>query len=136
EIVRGKSPEYEKYEAVVGRIVADRTRDLVGQTLDLGNGATVRVVGVFAAGGSAAESEIYVPREAAARAALREENVSSVRVALDDGEWETLRHSIEQRKSLRMAAQREKVYESELAGGLADGIATSMRVVSYLTLLC
>ena len=83
-IVEGRPPRPGTDEAIVGSRIRGRIKGVeLGQSFDIKKNRPVRVVGVFEAGGSAYESEVWVDREILRQAYGRLGVVSSVRVRLE-----------------------------------------------------
>ena len=82
-MVAGRAADPGADELMIGRAVAGRFEGLgVGDRFEIVPGRAATVTGVFAAGGSATESEIWGPRELVAAATGRKGITSSVHVLL------------------------------------------------------
>jgi putative ABC transport system permease protein len=83
-VVEGRALRPGSDEAMIGRGLRGRFENLeLGRSFELRKGHQVRVVGVFDAGGSAIESELWADLDTARAAFGREGIVSTVRVQLD-----------------------------------------------------
>lgn len=120
-IVAGRMPRPGTEEAMVGRAIAGRLDGAeIGGLLDLTPRRSVHVVGAFAAGGSALESEVWADREIVARAVGREGLASSVRVRLrDPGAVEAFAAGIADDPALGLAAESEARYDERQREGMA-----------------
>jgi putative ABC transport system permease protein len=97
-------------EAVVGERIAGRFKGLaIGDTFELRKNRPVAIVGVFAAGGSSFESEVWVDRELVQSAYGRSGTVSSVRANVGTG-YESFKAAIEQDRRLSCQVLRESEY--------------------------
>lgn len=82
-VVEGRTLSPGSDEAMIGKGLRGRFQNLgLGDAFELRKGHTVRVVGVFDAGGSAVESELWADIDTARAAFGREGVVSTVRVQL------------------------------------------------------
>ena len=106
---------------MVGRAIAGRLEGAeVGGLLDLTPRRSVRVVGAFAAGGSALESEVWADRDVVARAVGRQGLTSSVRVRLrDPGALASFAAGIADDPTLGLAAESEAHYDERQREGMA-----------------
>jgi len=109
-------------EAIVGRAVAARYRGAeLGGRMELGN-STWAVVGIFEAGGSALESEIWVDARELANDVKRPSPYSSLRVRLAEGtDAGALIRRIEADPRFALAASIESEYYAKQAAS-ADGL--------------
>ena len=83
----------------------------IGGTLDFGDKEGYRVVGIFTAGGSSAESEIWADFQDVVRNTGRDGSVSCVQLrAADRTTYEQLRDTIENDTRFKLAAIPETVY--------------------------
>ncbi len=99
-------------ECLVSRSLSRRFKNAtVGSVLKLGDKETYRVVGLFTAGGSAAESEIWVEFKDLTRNINREGYVSSVQLrAVSEPDLERIKKTIDNDTQFKLAAQRETEY--------------------------
>jgi putative ABC transport system permease protein len=118
-IVAGRAPRPGSDEALVGARIRGRIRGLdLGQTFELKKNRPATVVGIFEAGGSAYDSEVWLDREAVRQAYNRSGMVSSVRVRLESpSKFDAFRAGVENDKRLGLSAQRETdFYERQSEG--------------------
>jgi putative ABC transport system permease protein len=101
-----------KGEAVVSKNLARRFAGAsVGQTLNLSEKEQYRVVGIFTAGGSAAESEVWVDLADLERIMGRQGYVSTVQIrAASAPELEQIKTTIEKDPQFKLGAMRETDY--------------------------
>ena len=113
-IVQGRDLETGKGEAVVSLNLARRFKGAsLGGTLKVGEKESYRVVGVFTAGGSAAESEVWVDIKDLERNMGREGYVSSVQLrAASAADLEAIKKTIEGDTQFKLSALRESDYFS------------------------
>jgi putative ABC transport system permease protein len=102
-------------EAVVSRNISKRFKGTgLGEELVVGAKEKYRVVGIFTAGGSAAESEVWVDRKELEQNTAREGSVSSVQVrAGSPAELESVRKAIEDDPQFKLDAIPEAKYFAE-----------------------
>lgn len=82
-LVRGKMPQPNTGEVIIGKGIAGRFKGLaMGQQFELGKGRALQVVGVFSAGGSSYEAEVWGDINTLNTWTGRENSVSSIRVRL------------------------------------------------------
>jgi putative ABC transport system permease protein len=93
------------------------------QSFDLKKNRPVKVVGIFDAGGSSYDSEVWVDRELLAQAYNRQGIVSSVRVRLDSPtKFDAFRAGVENDKRLGLQAARETTFYEKQSEGAAKFI--------------
>lgn len=111
-LTEGRLPRPGSDEVVVGRAIRGRFAGLdMGQSFELRKGRPAQVVGVFAAGGSAYESEVWGDLNAFQNAFGRGTMASSVRVRLaSPGAFESFKAALESDRQLDLKAQRENEY--------------------------
>ena len=112
KIVSGRYLERGKGEAVVSQSLSKRFKGAgIGGVLKVGEKESYRVIGLFTAGGSAAESEVWVDLTDLERAMGREGYVSSVQVrAATPQDFDALRKTIDNDTQFRLSAQPETTY--------------------------
>lgn len=108
----GRDLQPGKGECLVSRGLARRFRNTaLGGLLKVGEKESYRVVGLFTAGGSAAESEIWVDFQDLARDLNRDGFVSAVQLrAASPSDLERLRTTVNNDTQFKLAAQREGDY--------------------------
>jgi putative ABC transport system permease protein len=112
KVIEGRQPKPGGSEVIVGQAIRGRFAGVdVGGTIELRKGRTVNVVGVFEAGGSAYESEVWGDLNTFQSAFGRGNVVSSVRVRLTSADaFNTYRDAIDADRQQELKAQRETVY--------------------------
>jgi len=112
KIVAGRDFESGKGECIVSRFVAKNYKGgQVGGQLAFGEKEKYRVVGIFTAGGSSAESEVWADLKDVERNTGRDGSVSCVQIrAAGPEEFAKLRKEIEDGAQFRLAAKPEAEY--------------------------
>ncbi|HTJ43625.1 MAG TPA: ABC transporter permease [Kofleriaceae bacterium] len=114
KITSGRAPKPGTNEVVVGKAIAGRFKGFeIGGTVELRHNRPLSVVGIFDAGGSSYDSEVWCDREFMGQTLGRTGNVSSVRVRLNSAsDFEAYRREIEGTANKDFAAkvQREADY--------------------------
>jgi putative ABC transport system permease protein len=129
EIIEGRMFEEGKYEIVVGRGAGAEFDNIdIGSTLSLGQ-TEWTVVGVFAAGGSVFESEMWCDARVLQPAYRRGNTFQSVRVKLQnsDSAFEEFEAALEAETRLEVDVQTERAYYAEQA----EPTANFIRFVGY-----
>lgn len=118
-VIAGRPPRPGSDEAMVGVRLRGRIRGIdLDRTFDIRKNRPVDVVGVFEAGGSSYESEVWVDREVLRQAYHREGIVSSVRVRLESPtKFDAFRAGVENDKRLGLQAVRETTFYERLSEG-------------------
>ncbi|NOU32825.1 MAG: ABC transporter permease [Polyangiaceae bacterium] len=129
-LIEGRLPQPGTDEAMVGTQVRGRFRGVdLGGTIELRKNRPVHVVGVFADGGSSAESEVWLDGKIAAAAFGRQGSVSAVRVVLSDATaFEGFRGALEGDERLALTAVRELGY----LRAQSEDLATFLRVMGWI----
>ena len=132
-VVEGRAPAPGSNEAMIGiRIRGRFVGTDLGQHFDLRKGRPVQVVGVFSAGGSSYESEVWVDRDVLNDAYRRAGSLSSVRVRLTSAAaYDGFRAAVEQDKRLGLLAMREREYyerQSQGTSAFIGGLGTIVAV--------
>ena len=111
-IVEGTDLVEGRGECVVSRSMSKRFKGAqIGGVLNFGDKETYRVVGIFTAGGSSAESEVWADFRDVVRNTGREGSVSCVQLrAADHAAYDQLRNTIENDTRFKLAAIPETVY--------------------------
>ncbi|HZD53808.1 MAG TPA: ABC transporter permease [Woeseiaceae bacterium] len=133
EIVDGRTFEPGRNELIVGRAAQDEFVGLeVGQTIHFGQ-ADWKVVGVFEAGGSVSESELWTDVRGLQNAYRRGNSYQSVRLKLENpAALETLKQSLEADPRIDPDVMSEREYYSSQSAQLARFI----KIIGYpLTVL-
>jgi putative ABC transport system permease protein len=131
-IVAGRPPRPGTDEALVGSRIRGRIKGVdLNESFDIKKGRPVQVVGVFDAGGSSYESEIWVDREILRQAYGREGVESSVRVELESpSKFDAFRAGVENDKRLGLQALRETAFYEKQSEGASIFIGALGTVVS------
>ena len=111
-IVEGKDLVEGRGECIVSRRMSKRFKGAqIGGRLEFGDKEQYTVVGIFTAGGSAAESEIWADLKDVERNTGREGSVSCVQLrAASRGDYDQLRDTIENDTRFKLAAIPEPEY--------------------------
>jgi putative ABC transport system permease protein len=131
-IVAGRPPRAGTDEAMIGARIRGRIRGVdLDQSFDIKKNRPVKVVGVFAADGSAYESEVWVDRELLRQSFGRLGMESSVRVRLDSpSKFDAFRAGVENDKRLGLQALREPDFYEKQSEGTSLFVSTLGTVVS------
>ena len=115
QIIQGRDLEAGKGEAIVSRSMSRRFKGAgLGETLRLGAKESYRVVGLFTAGGTAAESEAWVDIKDLRQNTKREGYVSSVQLrAASVADRDRLRKTIQEDPQFKLAAIPEPEFYAE-----------------------
>jgi len=118
-LISGRPAKPGTDEALIGKGLVGNFRGMtLGEKFDLKKNRPVEVVGVFEAGGSSFESEVWVNVETARTSFGREGLVSSVTVRLDSAaKLDAFKATIETDKQLQLEAKRETAYYEEQSQG-------------------
>jgi len=121
KLVDGRAPSPGSDEVMIGQRIRGRFRGTdLGQSFDIKKNRPVKVVGVFADGGSAYESEVWVGLDTLRTSYGREGIVSSVRVQLEgSSKFDAFQVAVEQDKRIGLMAQREPKYLEKQSEGLS-----------------
>lgn len=132
-IIEGRDLEPGKGECIVSPATSRRFRGAqIGGRLDFGDREAYRVVGVFTAGGSSAESEIWADFQDVVRNTGRSGSVSCVQLrAADRAAYDKLREAIEGEARFKLAAIPEPVYfqNQSRSGVFLKGAGTLIAVL-------
>lgn len=133
-VVDGRPPRPGTDEVMVGSALAGRFDGLeLGGSFDLKKNRPVKVVGVFEAGGSAYESEIWADLDTVRTSFGRSAMVSSVIARLEaESKFDGFAVTVETDKSLGLNAMRESEYFEKQAGpmvGFLMGLGISIAIL-------
>ncbi len=110
-LVSGRMPTPGTEEALIGEGVAGRFKGLgVGESFDLRRNRPLKIVGVFSAGDSSYESEVWCDVDLLRRSLGREGSVSSIRVRLSSpGQLAAFKSALEadKRQGVKVLGERE-----------------------------
>jgi putative ABC transport system permease protein len=124
EIIDGRAPKPGTDEVMVGTKIRGRFKGLeLGQSFELRKNRASTVVGVFEAGGSVFESEVWADVDAMRAVFGRHGVASSMRVRLaDPGRFDAFKLAVEEDKSLGLEVKREDTYYAEQSEGMSGFI--------------
>ncbi len=119
-------------EVVVGKRIRGRFKGVdLGQSFELRKNRSVQVVGVFEAGGSSYESEVWVDRETLRQAYHRDGVLSSMRVKLESpSAFDAFKLGVEQDKRLGLMAIRETDYYERQSEGTSKFVGAMGTLIS------
>jgi putative ABC transport system permease protein len=120
-IIEGRPAKPGTDECLIGKGLDGNYRGMtIGDKFELKKNRPVTVVGVFEAGGSSFESEVWVNLETARSSFGREGLVSSVTVRLDSpAKFDAFKATVETDKQLLLEARRETKYYEDQSQGTA-----------------
>ena len=120
-IVDGRPAKPGTDEVIIGKGLVGKYRGMtLGDKFELKKNRPVTVVGVFEAGGSSFESEVWANLETARTSFGREGMVSSITVRLDSpAKFDAFKATIETDKQLLLEARRETKYYEDQSQGTA-----------------
>lgn len=126
-VVQGRPPQPGTDEAMVGARAVGRYSGLQpGGSLELKSGRRIQIVGVFEAGGSAYESEVWADLDAMRTSLSWEGYLSSVTVQLASaGAFDGFASEVKMQSSSEAVAERESSYYQRISRGLS-GLITSL----------
>lgn len=124
-VVEGRAIQPGTSEALVGRSLIDLQPEVaLGHSFELAAGRPVTVVGVFEAGGTVLESEVWVDLDSARSAIGEEGKLSSVTARLEQPDaLDAFSLPLTQDKQAGLDVARESAYYTKISGGMADVIA-------------
>ncbi len=134
KIVEGRPATPGTDEAVIGKAIRGRFVGMeLGESFELRKNRPVKVVGIFAAGGSAYESEVWADVDAVRSAFGRLGGISSMRVRLDSPQkFNAFKARIETDRQLGLDVVRERAYYDKQSEGLSLFITAMGMVVAVL----
>ncbi len=124
-ITQGRAIQPGTMEAIVGRSLIEVQPELaLGRSFELAAGRPVAVVGVFEAGGSVLESEVWVDLDSARSAIGEEGQLSSVTAQLErDDALDAFALPLTEDKQTGLDVARESAYYTKISGGMANVIS-------------
>jgi putative ABC transport system permease protein len=124
-VTAGRAIQPGTAEAIVGRSLLDVQPELaLGKSFELAAGRPVSVVGVFEAGGSVLESEVWVDLDSARSAIGEEGKLSSVTAQLEREEaLDAFALPLTEDKQTGLDVARESAYYTKISGGMANVIS-------------
>ena len=134
KIIKGRAPRPGTNEVIVGSAIAGRFKGLSeGQSIDLRRNRPVHVVGVFSAGGSSYESEVWGDLDYIRNSLGREAVVSSARVRLNSpSDYDAYRDIIESDPRFSMKVTRESDYFAKQSENTATFLKVTGLVMAIL----
>ena len=131
-LVAGRAPKPGTDECLVGKGIAGNFKGMkLGERFELKKNRPVEVVGIFEAGGSSFESEIWTNIDTARTSFGREGLVSSVTVRLESAaKFDAFKANVSSDKQLQLETKRETTYYEEQSQGTAKFVAGMGWVVS------
>jgi putative ABC transport system permease protein len=123
-VVEGRPPQPGTDEVMIGRGIVGRFEGMqIGGSFDLKKNRPVKVVGVFEAGGTSFESEVWVGLDTARSSFGREGLVNSVAVRLESpSKFDAFKAAMENDKQLQLDALVETRYYEKASEGTSDFI--------------
>lgn len=120
-VVDGHPPKAGTNEVMIGKGLVGRFRGMqIGESFDLKKNRPVKVVGIFEAGGSSFESEIWADLDQVRSAFGREGIASSVTVQLESPtKFDAFKATMESDKQLGLEAMTEAGYYEKQSNGTA-----------------
>jgi putative ABC transport system permease protein len=120
-LVAGRTARSGADEVIIGKRLQGQFKGLqIGQSFELKKNLNVQVVGVFEAGGSSHESEVWCDVETLRSAFGRDGLVSTVTVELESAaKFDTFRSAMERDKQLGLQTQQETVFYEKQSEGTA-----------------
>jgi len=131
-LIAGRAPKPGTDECLVGKGIAGNFQGMsLGGKFELKKNRPVEVVGIFEAGGSSFESEVWANIETARTSFGREGLVSSVTVRLESAaKLDGFKATVSTDKQLQLETKRETTYYEEQSQGTAIFISAMGWVVS------
>ncbi len=131
-IVAGRPARAGADEVILGARIRGRFKGLdLGQTFDLKKNRPATVVGIFEAGGSSYESEVWVDRDLLRQSYNRLGIYSSVRVTLESPtKFDVFKETVEHDKRLGLQALRETTFYEKQSEKAAEFITILGTIVS------
>src|SRR6187402_3390985 len=136
-LTAGRMPKPGTDECLVGKGIAGNFRGMtLGEKFELKKNRPVEVVGIFEAGGSSFESEVWTNIETARTSFGREGLVSSVTVRLESpAKLDGFKATVSTDKQLQLETKRETTYYEEQSQGTALFISAMGWVISVFCML-
>ncbi|HET7544935.1 MAG TPA: ABC transporter permease [Polyangiaceae bacterium] len=131
-LISGRAPKPGTDECLVGKGIAGNFRGMkLGEKFELKKNRPVEVVGIFEAGGSSFESEVWTNIDTARTSFGREGLVSSVTVRLESAaKFDAFKAIVSNDKQLQLETKRETTYYEDQSQGTALFVAGMGWVVS------
>ena len=131
-IISGRPAKPGTDECIIGKALVGNFRGMnLGEKFDLKKNRPVEVVGVFEAGGSSFESEVWANLETARSSFGRDGLVSSITVRLESpAKFDAFKATIETDKQLLLEAERETTYYEKQSQATALFVGVLGTVIS------
>ena len=131
-IVAGRAARPGSDEVIIGERIRGRFKGTdLDESFDLRKNRPVKVVGVFAAGGSSSESEVWVDVDTLRSSYARGGSISSVRVRLESASaFDGFKMSIESDKQYGYLAMRETDYFEKQSSGTSTFVGALGTLIS------
>ncbi len=136
KIIEGRPAKPGTDEVIIGKAIRGRFKGMeMGQSFELRKNRPVKVVGVFADGGSSHESEIWVDAHLARTSFGREGLVSAVRAKLSSPtKFDAFKATLESNPQLNLTAMREtEFYEKQSSGTSAFITGMGVAIVFFFS---
>jgi putative ABC transport system permease protein len=132
-VVEGRLPKPGTDEVMIGKGIAGRFKDVeLGGKFEIKKNRPVTVVGVFEAGGSSFESEVWADLDTVRTSFGREGNVSSVTVRLESPlKFDAFKATMESDKQLGLETFRENEYYKKQSEGTSIFIGAMGVVIAF-----
>ncbi len=137
KLIEGRPPQPGTDEVMIGQGLVGRFRGMqIGDSFDLKKNRPVKVVGIFSAGGSSFESEVWADVDTARSSFGREGLVSSVTVQLESAsKFDAFKATMEGDKQLGLETMTEAGYYEKQSNGTSLFIKImGIVIVSFLAL--
>ncbi len=125
KLIEGRLPQPGTDEVMLGKSVRGRYTGVdLNLSFELKKNRKVQVVGIFEAGGSSFESEVWAGVDTVRSSFGREGLVSSVTVQLESGsKYDAFKATVESDKQLGLQSFRESEYYSKVSSGTATFVS-------------
>lgn len=129
-VIKGRAPKPGTDEAMIGKRLAGRFRGVdFDQSFELKKNRPLKVVGVFEAGGSSFESEIWADLDMVRSSFGRGDSVSSISVRLESPlRFDAMKAAVESDKRLGLEVAHEIDYYARQSSGMS-GFVTGIGVL-------
>lgn len=133
KIIEGRKARPGADEVVIGRAIRGRFKGVdLGQSFELRKNRPVKVVGIFEAGGSSYESEVWADVDAARTAFGREGIVQAVRARLvSPSSFDSFKRALEGNRQLGVDVVREGAYYEKQSQGTSTFISVMGGVIAF-----
>jgi putative ABC transport system permease protein len=134
KLVRGRLPRPGTGEVIVGKGIAGRYKGLaIGQSFELGKNRPLEVVGVFSAGGSSYEAEVWGDVATLNQWTGRDNSVSSIRVRLAaPSKLASFKATLEADKRAGMKVMGEPEFYDKQSSGMSMILTVMVMIFAFL----